>query len=233
LILVKIGLSSHKEDPLDRIRIKARQYFQGQVTREDVERGFTRKGEHLFYRLSMRFSEALTVYDSVVAKLDSSPLSKEVEITNLQHPQDTQEFLFLYNSIFLAAPDPTRPITMEDAISFPSDRTFIAKLWQSMAGFIYLVIEKDPLGSGESVGAIAGIGVLPKYRGRKIGLTLLKHAIDYFRDKDVKQLICEVYYENEASLHMFKGLGMKTVGEMILEDVQINQEVDKPEKDNK
>lgn len=218
-------MNSEKEDPIDRIRLKARRYFQGQVTREDVERGFRREGKHLFYRLSMRFTEALDVYDNVVKKLDSSPISREVKIHNLKHPEDTQEFLFLYNSIFLAAPDPTRPITLEDAISFPSDRTFIATLWQSMAGFIYLVIEQDPLGSGERVGAIAGIGVLPKYRGRKIGLTLLKHAIDYFRDKNVEQLICEVYHENEASLHMFKGLGMKIVGEMILEDAQYEAEV--------
>ena len=111
-------------------------------------------------------------------------------------------------------------VTLGDVQAFPSNRTFIATLWHTFAGFVYLTKEKDPLGTGEEVGAIAGIGLLPKYRGRKIGLQLLRHSINYFKDKGIEKLICEVYEHNEASLSMFKNLGMEIVGKMILEEVQ-------------
>lgn len=210
------------DDPIDKIRIKVRNFLPSQVTREDLERGFSRSGKHLFYRLSMPFEKALDIYDDVTDRIKLSRYSQDVEFKNLSHPEDTQEFMFMYNAIFMAAPDPSRVITTEEAQEFPEDKTFIIKLWGMMAGFIYLVVEEDPMGSGETVGAIAGIGVLPKFRGRKLGLLMIRHAIDYFskRDEEIDQLICEVYSENEPSLNMFKGLGMEVVGEMVLEEAE-------------
>jgi len=212
-------------DPIKKIRVKIKKYLPSQVFREDINRGLTRSGEHLFYRMSMSFEDALEVYDQVAEKVKASYFTDDVEIVNLSHPEDTQEFMFLYNAIFMAAPDPSRTITLEEASYFPESQTFIVKIWGMMAGFIYLVTEKDPLGSGDKVGAIAGIGVLPKYRGRRLGLLMIKHAIDYFKVQDppVKQLICEVYSENNPSLAMFKGLGMEIVGHMILEDEELEE----------
>ena len=83
-----------------------------------------------------------------------------------------------------------------------------------------MTIESDPLGTDDTVGAIAGIGVLPKNRGRKIGLKLLKHAIEFFKDKNIEKIVCEVYEHNQASMNLFKCLGMEIVGEMILEEEQ-------------
>ncbi len=193
------------------------------LSRNDLERGLSKPGKHLFYRMEMPFQKTLDQLDELKFKLDQSAISKEVKIKNLIHPDDTLNFMFLYNAIFIAAPDPSRTITLEDAEKFPSDRTFIATLWHSFAGFIYLTVEKDPMGSEEIVGAIAGIGVLPKNRGRKIGLKLIKHAIEYFKNKNIEKLICEIYERNQASLNLFKGMGMDIVGEMILEEEQPNK----------
>lgn len=188
--------------------------------REDVRRGLQKSGEHTFYRLESPFSEVIEQLKQLDEKIINSPSAKSVIIRNLEHPDDDLNFMFLYNAIFIAAPDPSRTVTLEDVQSFPSDRTLIATLWHTFAGFVYLTVEMDPMGSGELVGAIAGIGVLPKFRGRKIGLLLLKQSIEYFKDKGIKKLICEVYEHNEASLKMFQSLGMKIVGHMILEDEQ-------------
>jgi ribosomal protein S18 acetylase RimI-like enzyme len=166
------------------------------------------------------FEKVLLEVGKFTEKIDASESAKNVKIKSLVHPDDDLNFMFLYNAIFIAAPDPSRIVTLEDVLTFPESRTFIATLWHTFAGFVYLTIEEDPLGTGEVVGAIAGIGVLPKYRGKKIGLQLLRHSVNYFEDKGIEKLICEVYEHNEASLAMFKGLGMEIVGEMILEEHQ-------------
>lgn len=190
--------------------------------REDLDRGLQKGGVHTFYRLESPFEDVLEQVKKFEEKIANSPSAKSVIIRNIVHPEDDINFMFLYNAIFIAAPDPSRMVTLEDVQSFPSDRTLLATLWHTFAGFVYLTIEKDPLGSEALVGAIGGIGVLPKFRGRKIGLQLLKYSIDYFKNKGIEKLICEVYEHNEASLKMFQSLGMKIVGHMILEDEQPN-----------
>lgn len=200
------------------MRIKSKRFIQNRFLRDDVEQGRWKPGTFVFYRLELPFKDAVSQIPNLEDRIQQSESGKHIKIQNLDHPKDDVNFMFLYNAIFIAAPDPTRTITLEDAASFPSERVFIASLWHSFAGFIYLTIEDDPIGSGVKVGAIAGIGVLPKYRGKKIGLILIKQAIEYFRGKGVEKLICEVYQENEPSLRMFQGLGMKIVGHMILDE---------------
>lgn len=185
-----------------------------------MDRGVQTKGAHIFYRMEISFEKVLNEVLKFEEKIESSESAKQIKIRNIEHPDDDINFMFLYNAIFIAAPDPSRMVTLDDVRTFPANRTFIASLWHTFAGFVYLTVEEDPLGTGDVVGAIAGIGVLPKFRGRKIGLQLLRHSINYFKDKGIEKLICEVYEHNEASLSMFKSLGMEIVGKMILEEVQ-------------
>jgi len=202
------------------MRVKTKTFHVKKLIRKDVERGIQKKGVHIFYRMEIPFDKVLNEVKKFEVKIEASESAKQVKIRSLKHPDDDLNFMFLYNAIFIAAPDPSRIVTLEDVQTFPASRTFVATLWHTFAGFVYLTIEKDPLGSGEVVGAIAGIGVLPKFRGRKIGLQLLRQSINYFKDKGIEKLICEVYEHNEASLSMFRNLGMEIVGKMILEDVQ-------------
>lgn len=168
----------------------------------------------------MSYEDAKKKLDELRSKISSNIVGSDVTIKNYNHENDMYNFHQLYNIIFITSPDPTREISVEEALGFPEERTFIAMLYNSMAGFIYLTVEDDPLETGERVGAVAGIGVLSKHRGKKIGAKLLEQAITYFEDKGITKLICEVYDKNIASLRMFEGLGMRIVGEMILEEVQ-------------
>ncbi|MCE7735592.1 MAG: GNAT family N-acetyltransferase, partial [Candidatus Heimdallarchaeota archaeon] len=175
------------------MRVKTKSFNVKKLLRKDVDRGVQKKGLHVFYRMEIPYKKVLNEVTKFDVKINASESAKQVKIRKLNHPDDDLNFMFLYNAIFIAAPDPSRIVTLEDVQTFPPDRTFIATLWHSFAGFVYLTKEKDPLGTGEEVGAIAGIGVLPKYRGRKIGLQLLRHSVNYFKDKGIEKLICEVY----------------------------------------
>ncbi len=202
-------------------RLKPRMFRSAESIREDVKRGMDvrgKEGKHLFYRMEMPFVEALGVQEKFREKLAADTLGSQIRIRNLNHETDLEEFTELYNAIFLAAPDPSRSLTLEEAKQFDQDSTFIAVLGSTFAGFIYLTIDKSFTNPEMRAGAIAGIGVLAKYRGKKIGIRLLNHAIEFFKDKEVEFLVCEVYEKNEPSRKMFEGMGMKVVGYMILEE---------------
>lgn len=201
------------------MRVKSGKYLV-RTSRQDISRGFRRPGEHRFYRMEMTYTEALKALESLDNRIAENPIAKDVLIKNYNPAIEVDDFQMLYNTIFFTSPDPTREISRSDAESFPAERTFIAWLYNKMVGFIYLTIEDDPLETGETVGAIGGVGVLSMKRGKKIGAKLLERAINFFKDKEVSKLICEVYEKNADSLRMFRGLGMVIVGEMILEEVQ-------------
>ncbi len=204
-----------------RTRLKPRMFKAFESIREDVKRGMDVRGKeslHKFYRMEMPFSKALEIQKIFQKKLSEDKLGSMVKIRNLNHETDLEEFTELYNEIFLAAPDPSRRLSIEEAKSFDEESTFLALLGSTFAGFIYLTIDRAFTDPNARAGAIAGIGVLAKYRGKKIGLRLLSHSIDYFKDKNVEYLVCEVYEHNEPSRKMFEGMGMKIVGYMILEE---------------
>lgn len=215
-------LNPDAEDPdIRRQRLKPRLFRVTESIREDVRRGMDVKGReelHKFYRMEMPYADALAVQEKFREKLRQDTLGNEVKIRNLNHETDLEKFTELYNAIFLAAPDPSRSLTLEEAKSFEEESTFVALLGSTFAGFIYLTIDHAFTDPKALAGAIAGIGVLARYRGKKIGIRLLNHAIDYFKDKGVEYLICEVYEKNEPSRRMFEGMGMKIVGYMILEE---------------
>ena len=210
------------DENVKKIRIKTGE-FVARFSREDVQRGLKEPGTHKFFRLEMPYEEAFNKLQQIKDKLDATPISESIKINNLNLETDLYNFHQLYNIIFMTSVDPTREISLEEAQGFPEERTYMASLYNSFVGFIYLTVEDDPLGESgivEKVGAVAGVGVLAKHRGKKIGLKLLKTAIEYFEDKGISKLICEVYEKNEASLYMFTSLGMTVAGIMILEEEQ-------------
>ena len=204
------------------VRLKIRSFTKDKSVREDIRRNdglpSVAQGQHLYYRMAMRFDDALPKREELIHKIEESRIASSIKIRNYVREKDAERLMNLYNEIFLAAPDPSRAITLEEVENFDEDKTFIATLGSSMVGFTMLFVEPDFYEPELMAGAIAGIGVLARYRGKRIGLTLLKFIIDYFEEKQVQKLVCEVYKENEASQRMFEGLGMEIVGYMILED---------------
>ena len=204
------------------VRLKIKSFTKDRSVREDIRRNdglpSVAQGQHLYYRMAVPFKDTIPKREELKHKINESRVASSINIKNFNKEKDSEGLMNLYNEIFLAAPDPSRAITLEEVENFDEEKTFIAFLGSTMVGFTMLFVEPDTINPEIQVGAVAGIGVLARYRGKRIGLTLLSFIIDYFSTQNVEKLVCEVYKDNEASQQMFKGLGMEIVGYMILEE---------------
>lgn len=204
-----------------RIKSKRQQSINHENLEQEVIYQSTSK-KYLFYRLETVYSNIFVRLNQIKEIIKIYPMVKNVIVRELKHTNDTIEFKKVYNRICITSLDLIRTIDETEVLKFPECRTFIATLWNRIIGFIYVTVENDPMGSGDLVGAIAGIGLLHRYRGKKVGLMLIKHAIEYFeesiKDRAIKKVVCEVYEKNKPVLRMVQGFEMKIVGKMILED---------------
>ena len=56
------------------------------------------------------------------------------------------------------------------------------------------------------------IAVLPKYRNKKIAISLLEHLIEYMANNNCKTLFLEVRENNKAAIELYKKVGFNTIG---------------------
>ncbi len=122
---------------------------------------------------------------------------------------DVDEFVNLYNRCFLASPDPFCPLTPEQATKLDPEGIFVAKLGDTLAGFIACFVEKQ---SDSNYGEITGIGVLPSRRRKGVATALIKSASKYFLESGVDEIYCEVYEENIPSQMLIGAYGFVEVG---------------------
>ena len=122
---------------------------------------------------------------------------------------DVDEFVRLYNRCFLASPDPFCPLTPEQATQLDPEGIFVAKLGESLAGFIACFVEKQ---SDSNYGEITGIGVLPSRRRKGVATALIKSASKYFLEAGVDEIYCEVYEKNIPSQMLNGAYGFVEVG---------------------
>lgn len=122
---------------------------------------------------------------------------------------DVEEFVSLYNRCFLASPDPFCPLTIEQAKQLDPEGIFVAKLWDTLAGFIACFVERQ---SDSIYGEITGIGVLPSRRRKGVATALIKKASEYFLDSGVNEVYCEVYEGNIPSQMLIQAYGFVEVG---------------------
>ncbi len=178
----------------------------------------TREKQHKFYVLKMSWDQAWSKVDEVQKIIDSSPELKNVKIRNLDPEKDAERFIRVYNRSFISAPDPYRSLSLTDFHHFDPESTFVAILYGQIVGFIYLTIEplvKNSIEVGKQ-GVIAGLGVEPRYRRRKIAFLLVAQAAEYFSDSSVDELICEVYHKNTVSYSFIQNFGMTRTGTIYL-----------------
>lgn len=71
--------------------------------------------------------------------------------------ENAPDLVEVWNRALLTAPDPFRPISLEEAKALPKEGTFIAYLFGKPVGFIVCIVD------GED-GAIAGLAVDPSRR---------------------------------------------------------------------
>jgi len=124
-------------------------------------------------------------------------------------PEELAGFVDLYNRCFLAAPDPFRMLSLEDAQKLNPEGIFVARLWGTLAGFIACFVQR---GDQSVYGEITGIGVLPSRRRKGVATALIQRAVEYFIASGVEEVYCEIYEENLPSKLLVMTYGFREIG---------------------
>jgi len=185
---------------------------------EKDEKEDTSKGKYKFYVLKMSWDQGFDAIKNFEKIIANDEFLKKVEIRELNPEKDAHNFIRGYNRAFITAPDPYRSLSLSDVQHFDPKSTFIASLYGKIIGFIFLTIEpliKQGITLGNQ-GIIAGLGVDPRYRRKKIAFLLASKAAQYFTDHNVLELVCEVYHENKVSYSFIRNFGMTRTGTIYL-----------------
>ncbi len=149
----------------------------------------------------------------ITAKFDND-LKEKVEKNILQAKiresteKDLASVMYLYNRSWMVSNTPFSPINIESLkiiFDFPKTLILIAKVYGSDAGFVILDFEGDY----NEIGIIAGLGVLPRFQRKGLGTVLGMAAWNYFKEREVKELRCEVYVNNLVSYNFISSLGFE------------------------
>ena len=133
---------------------------------------------------------------------------REAELKDLSIVTD------IYNKSWLTSSTPFRPIqkgTFKQIFNDQNTVFLIAEVYGSDGGFIILDFE----GENMEYGIIAGLGVLPRFQGKGLGTILGMAAWNYFKEKGLKELRCEVYNDNQKSFNFIKGLNFEEFGRIV------------------
>ena len=201
-----------KSDQSKRPSVKLRRAFY----RKD-EDTLAKEKKHKYIVLKMSWDQANDVIQELSEVVEKDEFLKKVLIRPIDERDETN-FIRAYNRSFITAPDPYRSLSLEDFKLFDPKSTFVAILYGRIVGFVYLTIE-DLIKNSEIVGkqgVIAGLGVDPRYRRKKIAFLLASQAAVYFSKHCVDELICEVYYLNKVSYSFIQNFGMTKTGEVYL-----------------
>ncbi|TFG15666.1 MAG: GNAT family N-acetyltransferase, partial [Promethearchaeota archaeon] len=74
-------------------------------------------------------------------------------------------------------------------------------------GFIIIHFE----GEKNELGIINGLAVLPKFQNKGLGTILAMAAWNYFKERGVNELRCEVHKDNKITYLFIKSLGFEEV----------------------
>jgi len=130
--------------------------------------------------------------------------------------EDLSIFVKLYNRAFMRGSDPWSPASepqFKEILSHESTVVLIASIEEEDVGFIIIDLEEDPkIGK---VGIICGLGTDPRWQRRGIARFLGIASWDYFKQRNVKELRCEVYENNKPSYNLIKSLHFQEVGKKV------------------
>jgi len=209
-----VELDSKTNDRSGFQSFKLRRLFQKELP---VKKGFDKKGVQSGYRyiiMELPIERVPIIYEIKEKEIKRQENVLKVKSYNPEDDNEAETFAMIFNTVLLTSPDPYRPMTLEDAKIFSPDGTFLAYLYGQPAGFAALTVEDTDEGN---IGVIAGIGVMPKFRGKKVALALATTIIEWFsKKKNINKLQCEVYEYNDISYNFISSLGFHEVGEMYL-----------------
>ncbi|MFX0187068.1 MAG: GNAT family N-acetyltransferase [Candidatus Hodarchaeota archaeon] len=137
---------------------------------------------------------------------------------------DLESIMNLYNKAWLTVNIPFRPMAIDTLIKIfedPDTVFLIAKVDGIDAGFAILDFEGD----NNELGIIEALGVIPAFQRKGLGTIIGMAAWNYFKEKNVKELRCEVYKDNDISIKFIKWIGFEEFGKNVyVRDDFINEE---------
>lgn len=132
---------------------------------------------------------------------------------------DIPRLVDLYNASFFQCPDPYRPVTEADMRAiFEKSTIIMGTMYGADAAFIVNKIETrtNETGKVERLGVICGIAVHPRFRQKGLATAIGLAAYDFFKDKAVDCLQCEVYEKNDPSMAFITWVGFRPAGQLVV-----------------
>jgi len=194
-----------KKDRIRRFFLNFEDSLKRKKKDEEIEEEITSGG--LSYKQMRLPLEELTpdFIEKVKEKVDHNIFHAKIREAK---EEDLDTVMQIYNKAWLTSRTPFSPITVESLktiFDYQDTVILIAKVYGQDAGFIMLDFE----GKEKEYGIIAGLGILPRFQRKGLGTVLGMAAWNFFKDKKIKELRCEVYVDNEASYNFIKSLGFK------------------------
>ena len=190
------------EDWFNQIRKNIRDTFQN-ITAEILE-VFEERPSYVQMRLPV---EKITqeFEDSLKEKIEHSIVHAEIrEATK----GDIEHIFKIYGKAWQSTSMPFRQVNQETFLKFHKHfKTvfLIASVDNIDGGFILIHFE----GNNNDIGVINGLGVLPQFQHKGLGTTLAMAAWNYFKERGVRELRCEVHKDNKIPYSFIKGLGFE------------------------
>lgn len=184
------------------LRKKVRNLF------SDIQRGFASlyKEEEDYITLILSISDAEQVAEKKL-KAYLNTHKTNVRIREAKK-EDISTITDIYRRAWKASHLPMKDITKEILLEILEDSNthfFVAIDDSKEVGFILIEFSK----LNKEIGLISGLAILPEYQGKGIGISLSYEAWNFFKDKGVQELRCEVYKENEKAKQFIKNLGFQ------------------------
>lgn len=92
--------------------------------------------------------------------------------------------------------------SFEDTFSYPGNQYLVAWLDDRIVGFIGLMTVGHE-------GDITNVAVLPEYRKRGIGMTLVKAMLAFAQEKGICKIMLEVRSSNKAAIRLYQKYGFQ------------------------
>jgi ribosomal protein S18 acetylase RimI-like enzyme len=150
--------------------------------------------------------------EEILQEVTETLFIEELDISN---ETKLTKFVKLFNTILATSPDTYIPLSKDDAKRYFKCGTFLVHQAHQIIGYSHVCIGNHEK-ADERVGAIAGIGVHPLYRGKYIALALIDRCLKYLIENQVDKIQADIYELNIPSLKLFSSLGFHEVGETFL-----------------
>ncbi|MHA1804260.1 MAG: GNAT family N-acetyltransferase [Promethearchaeota archaeon] len=211
-------MSNHRASRLILKKNRIRAFFaslekkaEKKIKYESIEEQILREG--MVYRQMRLPVEKITpeFEEKLRKKVEENFLRAKVRRVERESKHDLRSVMDIYNKAWLTASTPFRPLTLEalkKIYSDPDTVILIARVYNMDVGFVILDFE----GENKEIGVIAGLGVLPRFQRKGLGTVIGMAAWNFFKEKGVKELRCEVYKDNVVSYSFIKKIGFEEFG---------------------